>query len=278
VSELGDDAFCRWLTSEVGVAAIPLSAFYADGFDQHIAPLLLREEGRDARPRLSRGRAAPGLGARRRARHAFRAQTERRGTTLVLTISEPATRNTLSAQVIAAGIEALGVAEATRGALRRPAGRRAGTSAPAATCTGWSSGAPPARRRRRRMLDHLHHWIETMASYPKPIVAAVEGAAAGAGFSLALACDLIVAASDARFVMSHAKLGLSPDGGRDGATGRGACRRRSSSDAVARRAGRRARRCTSTAWWRWSACLAVRSATPSSSRIASRVAPAAVRA
>jgi methionine aminotransferase len=37
VSDLGDDAFCRWLTTEVGVAAIPLSAFYADGFDQHIA-------------------------------------------------------------------------------------------------------------------------------------------------------------------------------------------------------------------------------------------------
>ena len=38
-------------------------------------------------------------------------QTERRGTTLVLTISDPASRNTLSAQVIAAGIEALSVAE-----------------------------------------------------------------------------------------------------------------------------------------------------------------------
>ncbi len=36
VSELGDDAFCRWLTTEVGVAAIPLSAFYADSFDQKI--------------------------------------------------------------------------------------------------------------------------------------------------------------------------------------------------------------------------------------------------
>jgi methionine transaminase len=35
-SELGDDAFCRWLTTEIGVAAIPLSAFYADGFDQKI--------------------------------------------------------------------------------------------------------------------------------------------------------------------------------------------------------------------------------------------------
>src|SRR6478736_6161565 len=36
-SELGDDAFCRWLTTEIGVAAIPLSAFYVDAFDQKIA-------------------------------------------------------------------------------------------------------------------------------------------------------------------------------------------------------------------------------------------------
>ena len=37
VSGLGEDAFCRWLTAEVGVAAIPLSAFYQTGFDQRIA-------------------------------------------------------------------------------------------------------------------------------------------------------------------------------------------------------------------------------------------------
>ncbi len=36
ISSLGEDAFCRWLTQEVGVAAIPLSAFYADGFEQGI--------------------------------------------------------------------------------------------------------------------------------------------------------------------------------------------------------------------------------------------------
>jgi enoyl-CoA hydratase/carnithine racemase len=41
----------------------------------------------------------------------------------------------------------------------------------------------------------------------------VAGAAAGAGFSLALACDLIVAADDAKFVMSYARVGLTPDGG-----------------------------------------------------------------
>ena len=36
VSDLGEEAFCRWLTQEVGVAAIPLSAFYQDGFEQRI--------------------------------------------------------------------------------------------------------------------------------------------------------------------------------------------------------------------------------------------------
>ena len=139
--------------------------------------------------------------------------TERRGKTLVLTISDPPTRNTLSAQVIAAGIEALGVAEANpeiRAVIVQGAG--------ANFCAGGNVQGLIERRAageaaQRRMLEHLHHWIETMASYPKPLIAAVEGAAAGAGFSLALACDLVVAAADARFVMSHAKLGLSPDGG-----------------------------------------------------------------
>ncbi len=36
VSDLGEDAFCKWLTTEIGVAAIPLSAFYGDGFDQRV--------------------------------------------------------------------------------------------------------------------------------------------------------------------------------------------------------------------------------------------------
>ena len=138
---------------------------------------------------------------------------ERRGTTLVLTISDPATRNTLSAQVIAAGIEALGVSEANdeiRAVVLRGDG--------AHFCAGGNLNGLVERRQtgpdaQRRMLEHLHHWIEAIRAYPKPVLAAVEGAAAGAGFSIALACDLIVAAEDARFTMSYGKLGLTPDGG-----------------------------------------------------------------
>jgi len=36
VSDLGETEFCKWLTSEIGVAAIPLSAFYGNGFDQRV--------------------------------------------------------------------------------------------------------------------------------------------------------------------------------------------------------------------------------------------------
>jgi len=139
--------------------------------------------------------------------------SERRGATLVLTISDPATRNTLSTQVIAAGIEALGASEAkdeVRAVVLRGAG--------AHFCAGGNLQGLLERRAAGRpvqhqMIEHVHDFITAIRAYPKPVIAAVEGAVAGAGFSLALACDLIVAGADARFVVSHGKVGLSPDGG-----------------------------------------------------------------
>src|SRR5665647_2873456 len=62
-------------------------------------------------------------------------------------------------------------------------------------------------------IEALHNWIEVIRTFPKPVIAAVEGAAAGAGFSLALACDFIVAADNAVFVMAYSNIALSPDGG-----------------------------------------------------------------
>ncbi|MEO6032235.1 MAG: enoyl-CoA hydratase family protein [Burkholderiaceae bacterium] len=139
--------------------------------------------------------------------------TERQGGVLVLTLSDPATRNTLSHQAIAAGIEALNVAESdaeVRSVVLRGDG--------AHFCSGGNLVGLKERRAagvpaQVQMLEHLHHFIEALRVFPKPVIAAVEGAAAGAGFALALACDLIVAAEDARFTLSYARLGLSPDGG-----------------------------------------------------------------
>ena len=69
-------------------------------------------------------------------------------------------------------------------------------------------------------IEGLHGWIEAIRTFPKPVIAAVEGAAAGAGFSLALACDFIVAADNALFVMAYSSVALSPDGGGTWSLGR----------------------------------------------------------
>lgn len=61
--------------------------------------------------------------------------------------------------------------------------------------------------------DQLNAMIRALVNCPTPVIAAVEGGAAGAGLALALSCDLIVAASDAKFTAAYVKVGLSPDGG-----------------------------------------------------------------
>ena len=66
---------------------------------------------------------------------------------------------------------------------------------------------------RREKIEDLHDLVRAMRASPVPIIAAVEGGAAGAGLSLALACDLIVAAKDAKFTAAYVKAGLVPDGG-----------------------------------------------------------------
>ena len=55
--------------------------------------------------------------------------------------------------------------------------------------------------------------IRTLATLPQPVIARVNGVAAGAGANIALACDLVVAAKSAKFIQSFAALGLIPDSG-----------------------------------------------------------------
>ena len=135
------------------------------------------------------------------------------GGTMVLTISNPEQRNALGPEMYAAGVEALNVAES------HPDVRSVViTGAGSIFCAGGNLQRLQANRQQApevqaQSIEGLHNWIETIRSFPKPVIAAVEGAAAGAGFSLALACDFMVAADDAVFVMAYSNVALSPDGG-----------------------------------------------------------------
>ncbi|MEL0110337.1 MAG: enoyl-CoA hydratase [Rickettsiales bacterium] len=61
-------------------------------------------------------------------------------------------------------------------------------------------------------IHDLHGFVSAMRRFPKPIIASVRGAAAGAGVSLAAACDLIIASEDAFFTLAYCHIGISPDG------------------------------------------------------------------
>ena len=135
------------------------------------------------------------------------------GQTMILTLSNPEHRNALAPEMYAAGVEALSVAEGSSD-VRSVVIAGAGSM--------FSAGGNLQRLRANRdqppsvqvqSIEGLHSWIEAIRTFPKPVIAAVEGAAAGAGFSLALACDFIVAADNAVFVMAYSNVALSPDGG-----------------------------------------------------------------
>lgn len=140
-------------------------------------------------------------------------QSTSHGQTMVLTLSNPEQRNALGPDIYAAGIEALNVAESSpeiRSVIITGAG--------ALFSVGGSLQRLQANRHeppehQAQSTEGLHSWIESIHTFPKPVIAAVEGAAQNSGFSLVLACDLIVAARDARFVMDHSTVALSPDGG-----------------------------------------------------------------
>jgi enoyl-CoA hydratase/carnithine racemase len=65
----------------------------------------------------------------------------------------------------------------------------------------------------RRGAEALHQAIVDLRRIPYPVIAAVNGPAAGAGFSLALACDTRIASESAFFACAYGRIGASPDGG-----------------------------------------------------------------
>lgn len=144
---------------------------------------------------------------------AERILTERVGRVLKVVNNDPATRNALSWDFYDGFREALeGVRDdASIGAVVL-------TGAEGFFCSGGNLNSINERRTqdlatRRKSVDRLHNMIFAMRESPKPIIAAVDGGAAGAGASIMSACDLIVGASDAYASVAYIRIGLTPDGG-----------------------------------------------------------------
>jgi 2-(1,2-epoxy-1,2-dihydrophenyl)acetyl-CoA isomerase len=129
-----------------------------------------------------------------------------------LTMNRPGVLNALNDDLLGGLREGLARAkadDAVRSVLLTGAGR------------GFCAGADLADGRRgegrrdvaQSLRERYHPIILAMRQFPKPIVGAVNGAAAGAGMSIALACDIVLAGASATFLQAFTRIGLVPDCG-----------------------------------------------------------------
>jgi 2-(1,2-epoxy-1,2-dihydrophenyl)acetyl-CoA isomerase len=138
---------------------------------------------------------------------------ERRGATAIITLDSPAARNALTGPVKE------GLAQAVA-AIKADAQLRAVviTGANGAFCAGGDLRAIAAAGKLesdglRARMHATHALFRDLLTLDRPLIAAVDGAAYGAGFSLALAADFVLVSPRARFSMVFMRLGLVPDCG-----------------------------------------------------------------
>lgn len=135
---------------------------------------------------------------------------ERRGAVAVVTMNNPAGKNALDLEMRRALLLAfrdLADDDAVRSVVLTGAGD--------AFCAGADVGKMGGRdlAGSRQRMKTMHAMVRSVHGLDKPVVAAVRGPAVGIGFSLAMACDVVVAAPEANFSQVFGKVGLAPDGG-----------------------------------------------------------------
>ena len=141
-------------------------------------------------------------------------EISQQGSVLVLTLNRPEARNALSEAMVNDLESALRDVEAGREIRAVML-----TGAGGAFCSGgdvrgmkerMANTDPEVRRLRMR---RQHRLVKLIHDLERPVIAAVDGVAFGAGFSLALLCDMVVASTRARFCMAFGRIGLIPDYG-----------------------------------------------------------------
>lgn len=140
-------------------------------------------------------------------------ETERQGSVLVITLNGPKSRNAVGPDVYIAIRDAVvdaGRDSAVRAIVLTGAG---GFFSSGGNINALKDSAKGPLSAVTSNTDRLNAMIRAIVECPTPVIAAVEGGAAGAGVALALSCDMVVANRDAKFTAAYVKVGLSPDGG-----------------------------------------------------------------
>ena len=126
-------------------------------------------------------------------------RVERRGAVALITLDRQERRNAIDQHACRALADAVGHADDARAIVLTGAGGH------------FCAGADLTHVEDAAFAEALRGALMALRDVPKPVIAAVEGAALGAGTQLAIACDLRVAVPDARFGIPAAKLGLMVD-------------------------------------------------------------------
>jgi 2-(1,2-epoxy-1,2-dihydrophenyl)acetyl-CoA isomerase len=132
---------------------------------------------------------------------------------VTITMNRPEVLNAFNDAMLREVTEAMEEAaqdETVRCVVLTGAGRAFGAGQDLSSFGTRSSGEPV------RVSEHLtkyHRLVHVMHAMPKPVVGAIRGVAAGISCNIALACDLRIAADNARFLEAFARIGLVPDGG-----------------------------------------------------------------
>lgn len=141
----------------------------------------------------------------------------RDGPVATLTLNRPAALNVLDLAMMDSLVEhtaALAADPALRVVVLRGAGKHFMAGGDLRTFATQLDRDPASRRAEfASIVSRLHAAIECLHRMPQIAIAAVHGAVAGFGLSLASACDLAIAADDAYFASAYRQIGLTPDGG-----------------------------------------------------------------
>lgn len=134
----------------------------------------------------------------------------------IITLADPATLNAAGLDLmdgLQAAFEGFVADDAVRAIVLTGEGRGFCSGANLSGGGGRATDSGASHGPNQALLKVYNPFVNQVRRSPKPLVAAVNGVAAGVGVSLALVCDLVVAAESAYFLLAFRRIGLVPDGG-----------------------------------------------------------------